>query len=166
MKFVTDITARALTVTFDDGESETYRADDMPETSKEWSLMYGVKQRLSDAAAGALKLSTESELTVEELRKHMVKEAWKKLTSGDLARAKGEGLGQVSYLSLAIQALYGKSKPGADAILAAMDKGARKNLEASKKIAAWIAGEKARRAIEKAAAMKAGEGGEDELPEL
>ncbi len=166
MKYATDVTAGTVTVSFDDARELILDWNRLDSDTQRWLGLYGLKQKGSDSAASALKMSAETGRDIEDQRFVMMTECWEALLNGQVTRERGEGSGRTSYLVQAIVALYGKSDDEAAKIVAEKSKDDRKALEAAPKIAAWIATEKARVAAERAASLQ--EKGEDEeaLPSL
>lgn len=166
MKYAISVPDNRVSITFEDGETVTVSTDSLRAETQGLVMLYGLKQKLSDAAASALKLSAETGRDIETQRKVMVKEMWDRLVAGTAFDRVSDGMGAVSYLARAVAELYSLTIEAAVEKLAEMDEEKKKALAAAPKVAALVAAMKAKAAAEKA--ERAGEKatGDEELPEL
>lgn len=169
MKYAIDVPAGTVTLAFDHGTKVVMTTSEIHDACRMPTLLYGLRQKVVDAAASALKRSgiDPSESDVERMRETMVTEMWARMQDGTAFTRSGDGIGRVSYLAEAVRDLYGFSIEEAREKVAGLEDANRKALEANPKVAARIAALKAEAAAKKAAeAQEAAEDEEDELPEL
>ena len=166
MKFATDVPANSVTVKFSDTENRTIFLDAIQPAMQKLLTLYGLKQKLSDSAASALRFSATTGRDIEEQRQKMVHEMLTRIIDGTaFDRTTVEGFGRTSYLAEAIAELYGITVEEATTKIATKTDEEKKALAANPKIAAKIAKMKADAAI-KAAAKAAAAIDEEEMPEL
>jgi hypothetical protein len=166
MKYAINVPARSMVISFKGGKKIDVDFNAISESVRELTFIYGAKQKISDAAASALKLSAENGTDVEEQRYVMASAMYNRLLDGTaFERVAGEGTGRTSYLVEAVAFLYSLSDEIAAEKVAAKSDAEKAALVASPKIAAKIADLK-REAAERAAerALMAAIDDEDELP--
>ncbi len=170
MKYAIDVPAGTVTLVFDHGTKVVMTASEIHESCRMPTLLYGMRQKVMDKAAGALKAAgvDPTEAEVERMREKMVREMWSRMIDGSAFTRSGDGIGRVSYLAEAVRDLYGITLDEARAKVASLSDENRKGLEANPKVAARVAAIRAEVAAKKAAeAQEKAEGDEeDELPEL
>lgn len=168
MKYAINVPAETVTVKFSDTSIEVIKVSDISTVMQRLVLLYGLKQKVTDAAASALKLSAANGTDVETQREKMARNMIERIMDGTaFDRASGDGTGRVSYFAEAVAFLYNITLEVATAKIKAMDEEKQKQLAANPKVVAKIASLKAEAAIR--AAERAAIGGDDdeeELPEL
>lgn len=167
MKYQMDVQAVKLSLQSDDGKkAKVLCRKDFSDAVNDHIWLNGLKQKLVDKAASAKAISAATGEDADAIRERLVWECVEQLLDGNWA-VKGAGTGKTSYLAEAVSDLYGISLDEAKAKVAGLDEGKKKALEANPKVAAKVAGIKARIAAE--AAKRAAEGLEEddeEMPEL
>ena len=167
MKYAISVPEMSVVVSFDNGKKLYCIAKNTPDAMRDLLFLYGLKQKLSDSAASALKASAANGRNIEDQRYAMVNEMIGRIEDGSAFDRQSDGIGRVSYLIQAVEILYALSPEDAAEKVKNLPEDKQKALVASPKIAAEIARLKMVAAAKALAKIEADAiDDDDELPEL